>query len=277
MFLDSAIVYGHGTDNAWDEAVYLVTSLSGLPDSDQSVGLKVSEEIERKIIDYAERRIEERIPLAYLLGFCQYAGHRFSIKEGVVIPRSPIGLLLAEGHLKSLAGKGVRRILDLCTGSGCLGILAAHEYPEAEVVLVDKEPLAVDLAKKNVQEHDLQSRVSVVKMDVTSETLDDLGEFDLILCNPPYVDEIDMRSLPEEFSKEPAVGLDGGVDGMDVIGHVIRHCKKHLSETGYLVCEVGGSASAFNSSFSDYFPLALEPALAGEGLFLLESKSLKAI
>ena len=277
MFLDSAIVYGHGTDNAWDEAVYLVTSLSGLPDSDQSVALKVSEEIERKIIDYAERRIEERIPLAYLLGFCQYAGHRFSIKEGVVIPRSPIGLLLAEGHLKSLAGKGVRRILDLCTGSGCLGILAAHEYPKAEVVLVDKEPLAVDLAKKNVQEHDLQSRVSVVKMDVTSETLGDLGEFDLILCNPPYVDEIDMRSLPEEFSKEPAVGLDGGVDGMDVIGHVIRHCRKHLSEAGYLVCEVGGSASAFNSSFSDYFPLALEPALAGEGLFLLESKSLKAI
>ena len=277
MFLDSAIVYGHGTDNAWDEAVYLVTSLSGLPDSDQSVGLKVSEEIERKIIDYAERRIEERIPLAYLLGFCQYAGHRFSIKEGVVIPRSPIGLLLAEGHLKSWAGKGVRRILDLCTGSGCLGILAAHEYPKAEAVLVDKEPLAVDLAKKNVQEHDLQSRVSVVKMDVTSETLGDLGEFDLILCNPPYVDEMDMRSLPEEFSKEPAVGLDGGVDGMDVIGHVIRHCKKHLSETGYLVCEVGGSASAFNSSFSDYFPLALEPALAGEGLFLLESKSLKAI
>ena len=277
MFLDSAIVYGHGTDNAWDEAVYLVTSLSGLPDSDQSVGLKVSEEIERKIIDYAERRIEERIPLAYLLGFCQYAGHRFSIKEGVVIPRSPIGLLLAEGHLKSWAGKGVRRILDLCTGSGCLGILAAHEYPKAEVVLVDKEPLAVDLAKKNVQEHDLQSRVSVVKMDVTSETLGDLGEFDLILCNPPYVDEIDMRSLPEEFSKEPAVGLDGGVDGMDVIGHVIRHCRKHLSEAGYLVCEVGGSASAFNSSFSDYFPLALEPALAGEVLFLLESKSLKAI
>ena len=277
MFLDSAIVYGHGTDNAWDEAVYLVTSLSGLPDSDQSVGLKVSEEIERKIIDYAERRIEERIPLAYLLGFCQYAGHQFSIKEGVVIPRSPIGLLLAEGHLKSLAGKGVRRILDLCTGSGCLGILAAHEYPKAEVVLVDKEPLAVDLAKKNVQEHDLQSRVSVVKMDVTSETLGDLGEFDLILCNPPYVDEIDMRSLPEEFSKEPAVGLDGGVDGMDVIGHVIRHCRKHLSEAGYLVCEVGGSASAFNSSFSDYFPLALEPALAGEGLFLLESRSLKVI
>ena len=277
MFLDSAIVYGHGTDNAWDEAVYLVTSLSGFPDSEQSIALEVSQEIERKIIDYAERRIGERIPLAYLLGFCQYAGHRFLTSEGVVIPRSPIGLLVAGGHLKSWVGKRVRRILDLCTGSGCLGILAAHEYLEAEVVLVDKELWAVDLAKKNVQKHDLQGRVSVVKMDVTSETLGDLGEFDLILCNPPYVDEIDMRSLPEEFSKEPAAGLDGGVDGMDVIGHVIRQAKKHLSETGYLVCEAGGSASAFNSSFSDYFPLALEPALAGEGLFLLESKSLKAI
>tara|TARA_B100000131_G_C18043847_1_gene583588 strand:- start:139 stop:972 length:834 start_codon:yes stop_codon:yes gene_type:complete len=277
MFLDSAIVYGHGTDNAWDEAVYLVTSLSGYPDSEQSIALEVSQEIERKIIDYAERRIEERIPLAYLLGFCRYAGHRFSIKEGVVIPRSPIGLLVSEGHLKSWVGKGVRRILDLCTGSGCLGILAAHEYPEAEVVLVDKEPLAIDLAKANVQEHDLQSRVSVVKMDVTSETLGDLGEFDLILCNPPYVDEIDMRSLPEEFSKEPTVGLDGGVDGMDVVTHVIRHAKKHLTETGYLICEVGGSAAAFNRIFSERAPLALEPALAGEGLFLLESKSLKAI
>ena len=90
MFLDSAIVYGHGTDNAWDEAVYLVTSISGLPDSDQAVASEVSQEIERQIIDYAERRIEERIPLAYLLGFCEYAGYRFSIKEGVVIPRSPI-------------------------------------------------------------------------------------------------------------------------------------------------------------------------------------------
>lgn len=277
MFLDSAIVYGHGTDNAWDEAVYLVTSLSGFPDSDQSVDLEISQEIERKIIDYAERRIEERVPLAYLLGFCQYAGHRFLISEGVVIPRSPIGLLVAEGHLKSWVGKGVRRILDLCTGSGCLGILAAHEYPEAEVVLVDKELLAVDLAEKNVRQHDLQSRVSVARMDVTSETLGNLGEFDLIVCNPPYVDEIDMRSLPEEFSKEPAIGLDGGVDGMDIISHVIRHCRKHLNETGYLICEVGGSASAFNSAFSAYAPLALEPALAGEGLFLLESKSLKAI
>ena len=277
MFLDSAIVYGHGTDNAWDEAVYLVTSLSGFPDSDQSVDLEVSQEIERKIFDYAKKRIEERVPLAYLLGFCHYAGHRFFISEGVVIPRSPIGLLVAEGHLKSWVGKGVRRILDLCTGSGCLGILAAHEYPEAEVILVDKELLAVELAKKNVQQHGLQSRVSVAKIDVTSETLGDLGEFDLIVCNPPYVDEVDMKSLPEEFSKEPAVGLDGGVDGMDIISHVIGHCRKHLNETGYLICEVGGSASAFNSTFYDYAPLALEPALAGEGLFLLESKSLKAI
>ena len=277
MFLNSAIVYGHGTDNAWDEAVYLVTSLSGFSDSDQSVDLEVSQETERKIIDCAERRIQDRVPLAYLLGFCEYAGHRFLTSEGVVIPRSPIGLLVAEGHLKSWVGKGVRRILDLCTGSGCLGILAAYEYPEAEVVLVDKELLAVDLAKKNVLQHDLQSRVSVAKMDVTSETLGNLGEFDLIVCNPPYVDEIDMRSLPEEFLKEPAAGLDGGVDGMDVISHVVRHSKDLLNDTGFLICEAGGSASAFNSTFSDYVSLAIEPALAGEGLFLLESKSLKAI
>ena len=254
-----------------------MTSLSGFSDSNQSVDLEVSQEIERKIIDYAERRIEERVPVAYLLGFCQYAGHRFFISEGVVIPRSPIGLLVSEGHLTSWLGKGVGRILDLCTGSGCLGILAAYEYPEAEVILVDKELLAVDLAKKNVQQHDLQSRVSVAKMDVTSETLGDLGEFDLIVCNPPYVDEVDMRALPEEFSKEPSVGLDGGVDGMDIISHVIRHCRNHLNDTGYLICEVGGSASAFSSTFSSYAPFALEPALAGEGLFLLESKSIKAI
>ena len=160
MFLDSAIVYGHGTDNAWDEAVYLVTSLSGFPDSEESIALEVSQEVERKIIDYAERRIEER-PLAYLLGVCRYAGHD-SIKEGVVIFH-----LRLDCWSRRPPNHGWERSQEDWTFArgGCLGILAAHEYP-AEVVLVDKEPLAVDLAKKNVQEHDLVPSISCKDDDI---------------------------------------------------------------------------------------------------------------
>ncbi len=276
MFLASPIAYGHGTDNAWDEAVYLVTSVANLPDNESSLQLSVSGAIVKNVLECAQRRIKERVPLAYLLGFCQYSGYRFIVREGVVIPRSPIGPLMLEGYLRPWENHEVLRVLDLCAGSGCLGILAAHHYASAEVVLVDNDLIAIDLAAENIDFHKVKDRVSLVKADVMNGLPDDLGKFDLILCNPPYVDRIDMGALAEEFKKEPAYGLDGGVDGIDVLSKIVGQAEALLTETGVLVCEAGGSAPAFNARFKKFLPLMLDMPHSGEGVFLLEKKSLMA-
>lgn len=277
MFLASPIAYGHGTDNAWDEAVYLVTSVTDLPDNESSLLVEVSDAVVKNVLGCAQRRIKERIPLAYLLGFCQYSGYRFIVREGVVIPRSPIGPLILEGYLRPWENDEVLRVLDLCAGSGCLGILAAHHYASAEVVLVENDLIAIELAAENIDLHKVKDRVSQVNADVMNGLPHDLGKFDLILCNPPYVDLIDMGALAEEFKKEPAYGLDGGVDGIDVLAKIVGQAAEFLTETGFLVCEAGRSAAAFNARFNKFMPLILDLPHSGEGVFLLEKKSLMTV
>ena len=277
MFLASPIAYGHGTDNAWDEAVYLVTSVANLPDNESSLLVEVSDAVVKNALGCAQRRIKERVPLAYLLGFCQYSGYRFIVREGVVIPRSPIGPLILEDYLRPWENDEVLRVLDLCAGSGCLGILAAHHYASAEVVLVENDLIAIELAAENIDLHKVKDRVSQVNADVMNGFPHDLGKFDLILCNPPYVDLIDMGALAEEFKKEPAYGLDGGVDGIDVLAKIVGQAAEFLTETGFLVCEAGRSAPAFNARFNKFMPLMLDLPQSGEGVFLLEKKSLMTV
>ena len=277
MFFASPITYGHGTDNAWDEAVYLVTSVANLPDNESSLLVEVSDAVVKNVLGCAQRRIKERVPLAYLLGFCQYSGYRFIVREGVVIPRSPIGPLILEGYLRPWENDEVLRVLDLCAGSGCLGILAAHHYASAEVVLVENDLIAIELAAENIDLHKVKDRVSQVNADVMNGLPNDLGKFDLILCNPPYVDRIDMGALAEEFKKEPVYGLDGGVDGIDVLTKIVGLAAEFLTETGFLVCEAGRSAPAFNARFNKFMPLMLDLPHSGEGVFLLEKKSLMTV
>ncbi len=277
MFLASPITYGHGTDNAWDEAVYLVTSVANLPDNESSLLVEVSDAVVKNALGCAQRRIKERVPLAYLLGFCQYSGYRFIVREGVVIPRSPIGPLILEDYHRPWENDEVLRVLDLCAGSGCLGILAAHHYASAEVVLVENDLIAIELAAENIDLHKVKDRVSQVNADVMNGLPNDLGKFDLILCNPPYVDRIDMGALAEEFKKEPVYGLDGGVDGLDVLTKIVGLAAEFLTETGFLVCEAGRSAPAFNARFNKFMPLMLDLPQSGEGVFLLEKKSLMTV
>lgn len=277
MFLASPIAYGHGTDNAWDEAVYLVTSVANLPDNESSLLVEVSDAVVKNALGCAQRRIKERVPLAYLLGFCQYSGYRFIVREGVVIPRSPIGPLILEDYLRPWENDEVLRVLDLCAGTGCLGILAAHHYASAEVVLVENDLIAIELAAENIDLHKVKDRVSQVNADVMNGLPNDLGKFDLILCNPPYVDRIDMGALAEEFKKEPVYGLDGGVDGLDVLTKIVGLAAEFLTETGFLVCEAGRSAPAFNARFNKFMPLMLDLPQSGEGVFLLEKKSLMTV
>jgi len=275
-FLASPLAYGHGTDNAWDEAVYLVTSIANLPDNESSLQVEMPDVVVKSVLGCVQRRIKERVPLAYLLGFCQYSGFRFIVKEGVVIPRSPIGPLILGGSLSPWENREVLKVLDLCAGSGCLGILAAYHYALAEVVLVDNDMQAMGVAVENIELHGMKDRISLVNADVMSGLPKDLGKFDLIICNPPYVDHADIGALPEEFKKEPVHGLDGGVGGIDILIEVVEQAKDLLVEDGVLVCEAGGSSRAFNARFNKLRPLMLDLPQSGEGVFLLERKSLIA-
>ena len=262
----SAVVFGHGTDNAWDEAVSLVLNVCRLPDHTASLNEKVTLEQAQQIERLLVRRIEERVPLPYLLGKAHFAGYEFLLDKGVVIPRSPIGELIIDQFQPWLKSPP-RRIVDLCCGSGCIGIAAALTFPDSELLLIDIDPLAVDLARRNVELHELSARAQVVQADLFAA--DAATRFDLILTNPPYVDQVDMRCLPAEYGHEPALGLDGGVDGLEVVRRILSAAPTHLSEDGLLICEVGMSAPQLLREYTDVPFIWPDLQHGGEGVFIL--------
>lgn len=274
QFESTSLSYGHGTDNAWDEAVALVLTLTGFADDPASLGLVVSQEQVQSCLSAAAQRTTTRQPLPYILGECRYMGWRFLVKPGVVVPRSPIGYLLQEG-LQPWMPKTVLSVLDLCSGSGCLGIIAAHLFPQATVCLVEVDQHAIAVANANIELHGLQDRVSVRRADVTLP-LSFETRFDLILTNPPYVDAADMRTLPAEFTAEPDLGLAAGDDGLSVIAPILEQASNWLSEAGLFVGEVGASARALNTRYSSWPLLWLDLPLGGEGVFLLEAAALNS-
>ena len=263
----AGVVFGQGTDNAWDESTALVLSLTGLADDEANLQVSVAEAQEAQIRSLLQRRIEERVPLAYLLGRWWFAGFEFLMRPGVVVPRSPIGELLLAEMLPWLTAPP-ERILDLCTGSGCIGITAAHIWPDARVDLVELDPDTAGLARENVAMHQLQDRVTVYEGSLY-EPLPAGARYDLILSNPPYVDDADMRSLPEEFRREPALGLAGGEDGLALARQIIDQREARLTETGVLVCEVGMSAAALIRRYPDVPFIWPEFAAGGEGVCIL--------
>jgi ribosomal protein L3 glutamine methyltransferase len=272
QFDSQALSYGHGTDNAWDEAVALVLGITGVADDQASLQMTVSAEDAQACLDICQRRIDTRQPLAYLLGRCRYMGHEFVIQPGVVIPRSPLGYLLSEGLEPWLPGR-VQRVLDLCSGSGCLGILAALRFPDAEVTLVELSDTAAAVASENIQRYGLSHRVELCLADVTGP-LDFVHRFDLIVSNPPYVDAADMRTLPAEYCAEPELGLAAGADGLSVIGPLIERLSDWLTAEGLFVGEVGASAGALLTRYPHMPFIWPDLPLGGEGVFLLEAAAL---
>ncbi len=264
---DAGVVFGQGTDNAWDEATALVLGITGLADDAANLDAEVLPVDAAKVRGLLARRIDERIPLAYLLGRWWFAGFEFLIQPGVVVPRSPIGELLLAG-LSPWLTRPPQRILDLCAGSGCIGITAAHIWPDAEVDLVEIDPAAVALTEKNVALHDLTGRVAVHQGSLY-EPLPARARYDLILTNPPYVDDADMRSLPEEFRAEPALGLAGGADGLGLVRKIIDGRTTWLSAEGVLVCEVGMSAPALIRAYPRLPFIWPEFEAGGAGVFVL--------
>lgn len=267
----AGVVFGHGTDNAWDEAVALVLGVTRAPDDRSSLEWSVSAAEESQIRALLERRIGERMPLPHLLGHCTFAGLEFLIEPGVVIPRSPIAELIGNG-LSPWLTRPPATVLDLCTGSGCLGILAAHAFPgAARVHMVDVDPRAVALARRNVALHGLAGRVEVCPGDLFAALPTDVlaAGFDLILSNPPYVDRADMGSLPREYRHEGALGLAGGEDGLDVVRRILDEGLPRLRPGGALVCEVGMSAPALIRAYPDLPFLWPDLDRGGEGVFVL--------
>jgi ribosomal protein L3 glutamine methyltransferase len=240
----AGIHFGHGTDNAHDEATWLVLRGLGLPfDADR--GRCVSEEEASRIDRLAQRRIDERIPVAYLLKEAWLAGQPFYVDERVIVPRSHIAELL---NAEALGGRAPRRVLDLCTGSGCLAILAARAFASAAVDAADMSPAALAVARKNVARHRLGRRVHVRRSDLFAA----LGgeRYDLILTNPPYVTAAAMASLPPEYRREPRLALAGGKDGLELVARILAQAPGYLATGGVLVCEVGDGKPAVQRRFA---------------------------
>lgn len=267
-FNKAELFYGHGADNAWDEAVFLVTrTLNLAPDCDQSIldARLLPAECEL-LAENIQKRIDQRIPSAYILKEGWFAGMPFFVDERVLIPRSPIGELI-EQKFSPWVRDEPTRILDLCTGSGCIAIACAKVFENAEVDAVDVSDEALEVAKINVARHHLSDRVNLIKSDVFDKVE---GRYDLIISNPPYVGAAEIAALPEEYKHEPEMALAGGhEDGLGIVENILANAGKHLNNNGILIVEVGNSAPALCDRHPDYPFVWLEFERGGHGVFLL--------
>lgn len=274
-FNRAGLVFGHGTDNAYDEAAYLLLHTLHLPPDllDPFLDAHLLESECEAIREVIERRINERLPAPYLTGEAWLRGRRFHVDTNVIIPRSPIAELLDEGLAPSISDPyAVERVLDMCTGSGCLAILAAQAFPLAEVVGVDASDAALGVAARNIAEYGLEDRITLYKSDL----FNDLPEqtFELIICNPPYVNARSMAQLPPEYQHEPAMALHGGDDGMDLVRRIIADAPRYLSEDGILILEIGHERPYFEAAFPELSPLWLETAGTTDSVMLLHRSEL---
>lgn len=238
------LFYGHGTDNPRDEAAWLVLRGLGLP-FDAPLDRPVAAPSLARLEALVQLRVAERIPTAYLLKEAWLDGVPFYVDERVIVPRSHIAALL---HDPLLARRSWRRILDLCTGSGCLAILAARAFRSARVDAVDVSPAALAVARRNVARHRLGRRVRLVRSDLFAAL--HVERYDLILTNPPYVSAPAMAALPAEHRREPPLALAGGRDGLDLVARIVREAPAHLAPDGLLVCEVGDGRARARRRFA---------------------------
>ena len=275
--LDEArVVFGHGTDNAVDEALALVLHAAGLrpgaPESLLSSRLTTPER--RAAADLIVRRIRERIPAPYLTGRAWFAGLEFACDARALVPRSPIAEWIERGFEPWLDPDAVERVLDIGTGGGAIAVACALAFPNTTVDAVDVSDAALDLARENCVTHDVDARVRLFQSDVYAEVRD---RYDLIVSNPPYVDAGTMATLDPEYLHEPRIGLEAGADGLDCVRRILAGASTHLRPGGVLVCEVGASRHALEGAYPTVPFTWLELARGGEGVFLLEETQLGAL
>lgn len=276
-FNDAGLYYGHGTDNAQDEAWYLVCGALKLPfDLDgRLLDGRLTEAERQRLEQLVERRISERVPVAYLVGEAWFAGLPFNVDERVLVPRSPLAELIDVGFQPWLGDVEPEHILDLCTGSGCIGIACAFAFPEARLVLSDVSADALAVARSNIERHRLSDRVTALQSDVFAGL--EAQRFDLIVSNPPYVDAEDLAGMPAEYQAEPALGLGSGDDGLDITRRILQQAAGHLNEGGLLVVEVGNSGRALDEAFPELPLTWVEFERGGQGVFVISKDDLLAL
>ncbi len=274
-FNEAGLFFGHGSDNAFDEAVYLILHTLHLPLDrlepflDASLTHGEAEQVQAVI----ERRVNERVPAAYLTQEAWLAGHRFYVDERVIVPRSFIAELLAEQLAPWVEDPdAVGNVLDLCTGSGCLAILAALAFPNAVMDAVDLSADALDVATKNVADYGLADRIELIESDLFAAL--DGRTYDLILSNPPYVNAESVATLPPEYQAEPALALGSGEDGLDATRQILARARAHLNPGGLLVVEIGHNRDALEAAFPALPFTWLDTASGDQFVFLLRQEDL---
>ncbi len=275
QFTRANLFFGHGTDNAYDESVYLVLRTLSLPldDLDTFASCALTNDEKVTILNLIYDRVEQRVPLAYLMGEAYLRGHRFLTDPNVIVPRSPIAELLEDQLAPWIVDPlGVENVLDMCTGSGCLAILAALSFENALVDGVDINDQAIELAYKNHKLYGLDERVQFIQSDLFDQV--PVQSYDLIICNPPYVCSDSMNALPDEYLAEPDIALDGGEDGMDFIRPFLMQAKEFLKPEGMIVLEVGHELNHFKQAFPEIEPIVLETDDTPDSVILITSDQL---
>ncbi|MBF9265393.1 50S ribosomal protein L3 N(5)-glutamine methyltransferase [Paracidovorax cattleyae] len=268
----AGVAFGHGTANAHDEAAWLVLWRLGLPlDTSLEDAGRVAPDRQAQVAELIEERIATRKPAAYLTREAWLQGVSFYVDERAIVPRSFIAELLADGSIDGFLGEHTRDVLDLCTGNGSLAVLAAMAYPDVRVTGADLSPDALDVARINVERHGLGDRVALALSDGLSAVP---GPWDLILCNPPYVNAASMSALPAEYRAEPELALAGGADGMDFVRRLLADAPAALREDGVLILEIGNERAHFEAAFPHLPAFWLETSAGEDQVLLLTREAL---
>lgn len=276
-FTAAQLFFGHGCDNAWDEAAYLICHALHLPGErlEAFFDARVLDDERTAVTDLIDARVERRVPAPYLTQQAWLTGHAFYVDERVIVPRSFIAELLEDQLAPWVEDPdGVESVLDLCTGSGCLAILAALTFPQARVDAVDLSPAALQVAERNRADYQLGERLELVESDLFGRLKK--RRYDIIISNPPYVNGESMRELPPEYRAEPEMALAGGEDGLDLVHTIIAQARKHLTPDGLLVVEIGHNRDELEAAYPELPFVWLETASGNEFVFLLQADDLPA-
>lgn len=272
---ENGVFFGHGTDNAYDESVWLVMSALHLPldTLDNFLDARITRDEAKHLVHLIERRVTERVPTAYLLREAWLKGFKFYVDERVIVPRSFIPELLEDGLAPWIEyPEMVESAADICTGSGCLGVLLAHAFPNATVDVVDISPDAIAVANINIKNYGLEEQITAVQSDMFSGLKG--KKYDLIISNPPYVDAPAMSVLPQEYRNEPQIALGSGDAGLDHTHILLKEAKKYLNDDGILVVEIGHNRDALLDAYPELPFTWLDVESGNEFVFLLTKEQL---